>query len=247
MGISRRRRAAADWVADEILRRFDLKLMRYSRTYPARRNRILVSAGVEVVLDVGGNVGQYGRGLRGHGFAGRIVSFEPLSGPFGVLQRSAADLGLWDVERLAVGSDVGEIEINVSQDSVYSSALPLTSAALEANHRAAYVSVERVEVEPIDLIVSRLHLDPARVGLKIDVQGFEREVLVGSRGSLEGIPYLEIELTPHPVYVGQILMPEVLELTSAVGLHLVLVENVFPDGASGRSLQFDGIFARQTG
>lgn len=42
--------------------------------------------GINVVLDVGANVGQFAHALRGIGFAGRIISFEPVGRDFAVLR-----------------------------------------------------------------------------------------------------------------------------------------------------------------
>lgn len=78
--------------ARNILRRNGIEVSRYFAELDWERNflRQLQSHRVSAVLDVGANSGQYARGLRGAGFAGRIVSFEPLPGPFAVLQRSAS-------------------------------------------------------------------------------------------------------------------------------------------------------------
>jgi len=57
--------------------RLDKERARYS---PMRRLlEHMKRYGVDVVLDVGANVGQYGRSLRKDGFRGEILSFEPLS------------------------------------------------------------------------------------------------------------------------------------------------------------------------
>lgn len=42
---------------------------------------------VDAVFDIGANSGQYSIGLRRAGFRGRIISFEPLSGPFSLLEK----------------------------------------------------------------------------------------------------------------------------------------------------------------
>src|ERR1035441_3755518 len=55
-----------------------------------RRSRLIRTTGITCVVDVGANIGQYGRELREAGYSGRLVSFEPLSTPFQVLARRAA-------------------------------------------------------------------------------------------------------------------------------------------------------------
>lgn len=42
---------------------------------------------IDVVIDVGANIGQFGEFLRKHGFRGKIVSFEPTLSAFQALQK----------------------------------------------------------------------------------------------------------------------------------------------------------------
>jgi FkbM family methyltransferase len=89
--------------------------------------RILVnqlkSQQVQIVLDVGANSGQYATGLRKAGFKGRIVSFEPLSGPFSSLKRKASSDPLWDCRQCALGDSDGTISINVAANAGQSSSV----------------------------------------------------------------------------------------------------------------------------
>lgn len=55
---------------------------------------------------------------------------------------------------------------------------------------------------------------------------------------------VEMELTPRAVYEDQMLMGEAMARMGDAGLVLSLTENLFPDPATGRSLQFNGIFVR---
>ena len=63
------------------------ELRRYTplRSLAAARESLL--EGVDVVLDVGANAGQYGEMLRELGFGGRLVSLEPVAEAFAELER----------------------------------------------------------------------------------------------------------------------------------------------------------------
>jgi len=59
---------------------WDLSRVSVGNNALARRKRLLEYYRVTMVLDVGANIGQYGKQLRDElNFQGKIVSFEPLS------------------------------------------------------------------------------------------------------------------------------------------------------------------------
>lgn len=227
-----------------LLRRLDLKLVPYHETYVARRQRLLEFTGVTTLLDIGANSGQYGAIVRHYGYGGHLISFEPLPRPFERLRERAASVSEWEVERLAVGPEAGQVEIRVSENDVYSSALPVLPIATDANPLSRVVGSVAVDVVSLDDVCASRGIDPRHTGIKIDVQGYEREVLAGASRALALVPYLEMELSPRPVYEGQMLLDEALQITAAAGLTLVLVENVFPNPRTGQAMQFDGVFCR---
>ncbi|BBY20975.1 hypothetical protein MSTO_11800 [Mycobacterium stomatepiae] len=84
-----------------IARGVSLEVPRYFSERAWKRQFVnqLKSRQVDVVLDVGANSGQYAMGLRKRGYQGRLVSFEPLAGPFSDLQSNAAKDPLWECRR----------------------------------------------------------------------------------------------------------------------------------------------------
>lgn len=96
------------------------------------------SRNVDLVVDVGANIGQYGESLRKDGFEGWIVSFEPTGAAYQALAARAGRDGRWKALNMALGEKEGTVEINVSEDLVFSSILPQLPAA------AAFSSQARV-------------------------------------------------------------------------------------------------------
>src|ERR1700682_6223763 len=65
---------------------------------------MLRSLGVDLVLDVGANVGQFALDILSMGYHGRIVSFEPVSAAYASLTRNAAAYRNWELHpRCAIG------------------------------------------------------------------------------------------------------------------------------------------------
>ncbi len=89
-----------------VLRGFGYDVIQYrpSSSDAAKLTALMRHAGVDLVLDVGANEGQFAQELRDGGYRGRIVSFEPLREAHARLQRAAAGHAGWTVhERCAIG------------------------------------------------------------------------------------------------------------------------------------------------
>jgi FkbM family methyltransferase len=246
-----------DWsrlttVIHRVCRSFGLDIIRYPptaiydpRSVPARRARWLEELGVTVVMDVGANNGGYARQVRRHGYRGRIISFEPLSSIFAELEQQARGDAAWQCENLALGPVEAVTSINVSAYSESSSLLRMHSRHVEALPESAYIGEERVRVFPLDALRSRLLQPDDIVWLKLDVQGYEFHALKGATQTLEQVTALEMELSLVPLYEGQVLFCESIERLTALGFHLISVEDAFQDTVRGHTLQVNGIFQRE--
>src|SRR5258705_7865509 len=102
----------------EVLR-FDPKnvILDYDDLPIAGRMKLFRHYGINLVFDVGANIGQYGSELRSHGYAGRIISFEPLTSALGQLRDSAKDDSAWQIVPLALGDRNTRARINIAGNS----------------------------------------------------------------------------------------------------------------------------------
>jgi FkbM family methyltransferase len=207
----------------------------------------LESRNVRVVLDVGANSGQYATDLRRAAYKGRIVSFEPLSESFSLLELNASKDPLWDCRRCALGETDGTISINVAGNAgASSSVLPMLSRHQEAFPPANYVGTEEVSIRRLDSLAPEV-LRPTDVTfLKIDVQGFEKQVVAGARSTIdERCVGMQLELSFVPLYEGAMLIREALDLVYSFGFTLAGLVPGFADPRDGRMLQADGVFFRE--
>ncbi len=82
--------------------------------------------------------------------------------------------------------------------------------------------------------------------LKIDVQGFEKQVIAGSQSTLnDGCVGMQLELSIVPLYEGGMLIREALDLAYSMGFTLTGLLPGFTDVRDGQLLQADGIFFRE--
>ena len=200
---------------------------------------------VDLVLDVGANVGQFASELRSVGYKGTLVSFEPLSAAHQALSEAASRDSKWHVHaRGAIGDHDGEIEINIAGNSVSSSVLPMTEAHASASKDSAYVGVEKVQLFKLDSVAPEYLAKSRRPFLKIDTQGFEWQVLDGARETLPHVQGVHCELSLVTLYDGQHLWEEMIERLRQEGFTLWSIQKGFTDPRNGRTLQFDAIFFR---
>jgi FkbM family methyltransferase len=234
--------------ARKVVRRTGIEVSRYQPELDWERNfmRQLESHHVNVVLDVGANSGQYAGGLRAGGFTGRIVSFEPLAAPFSLLERSASTDPLWECRRCALGDADGTISINVAGNSGESSSvLPMLKTHQEAFPPANYIGTEDVPLHRLDSVAAEILRPTDTAFLKIDVQGFEKQVLAGGNSTVsDRCVGMQLELSFLPLYEGGMLIREALDLAYSLGFTLTGLRPCFTDMRNGRMLQADGTFFR---
>lgn len=206
----------------------------------------LCAHGINLVFDVGANIGQFATHLRGLGYSGRTVSFEPLAEEWNRLCEASKADPLWEVApRTAIGSEDGEIEIHRAGNSWSSSALPMLDAHLNAAPESAYIGIERAPLRRLDSIGTEYLRPDSKLLIKIDTQGFEHEVIKGSPRLLSFATGVHIELSMVPLYEGQVLYDDLIAQLKSLGFkQLWVVDPMFFDQKSGRLLCVDATFYR---
>lgn len=207
--------------------------------------RVLADRDVQCVLDVGANVGQYRDFLRQEvGYAGPIVSFEPVAASFArIAERACGDDG-WHVVQVALGAARGSAEIHVMAGSEFSSLhRPRADGPqyrLNVVRHAETVPVRRLD-ELAEELGALVPLD--RVYLKIDTQGHDLAVIEGAEGMMECVVALQTEMAVVPVYEDAPRYPEAIGALEARGYAL---SGMFPVAQDDRLrlLEFDCVMVR---
>jgi len=199
---------------------------------------------IDLVLDVGANIGQFGERLFQAGFQGRLVSFEPLSSAHMKLSETAKRYPKWSVApRAAVGSHSGETVINISENMFSSSLLPIRIEHVDSAPSSRYVGTEITNVISLDDYLKKS--DGARVFLKLDTQGFEFEALKGAERLLaSSIIGVQTEFSLAPLYDGQADYIELLAWLRDRNFHPWALCSEFSDAQTSRLLQANIVLFR---
>jgi FkbM family methyltransferase len=176
-----------------------------------------------VVVDVGANRGQFALAVRRAAPEARVICFEPAGRAYDVLTRVTGPDPLVRTVQAALASEPGALVLQITAEDDSSSALPIgeTQARLFGTK---VVGQETVMAGPLDQFVPAEELAIPSL-LKIDVQGFEREVLLGSRSRLPLFRWVYVEGSFVELYVGQMLAPELVMFMGQAGFDLAGVFN----------------------
>ena len=212
--------------------------------YDLQLKWLLEANRVDLAIDVGANEGQFARRLR-RVFAGDIVSFEPVSAPFGRLADAARGDPHWSVHQLALGSVSTTATIHVASSSDFSSFLRPNDFSLKRFPRSAAQSDELVSVERLDNVLERLtgDLSQRRVFLKLDTQGYDLEVFSGLGRYADRVAIMQSEVSLVNIYEGMPHWTDSIDAYERAGLHVAGMFPVTRD-REGRIIEYDCLLVR---
>ncbi len=230
----------------KLLKKFGRDVVVYHHTtHPvARRMHLLERYGVDLIFDIGANVGHFGHELRSLGYKGRIVSFEPLKSAYAELENAARGDPLWTTQNCAIGSEDGSSEINVAANLQSSSLLEMLPRHLDSAPYSSYQGVEKIQVRRLDSVLPEFMKPGEVLYIKSDTQGYELEVVKGGEEALRRAAGVQMELSLVPLYSGETLLADMIRELDTRGFQLMSIEPAFADPESGQLLQVDGIFFR---
>jgi FkbM family methyltransferase len=207
--------------------------------------KLLTYFDVNLVLDVGANIGQFAQGTLAAGYQGRIVSFEPLFSAHTKLKSASRTTARWHVhERCAFGDTATEMSLNVASNSQSSSLLEMLSTHQEAAPRIRYTGAEKVAVLRLDDVAPAYISQSDKVFLKLDVQGYEKHVLRGASQLLPRLCGAQLEMSLVPLYRTETPFEDMLDIMFGHGFEPWALFPGFGDHRTGRMLQVNGVFFR---
>ncbi|WP_436486904.1 FkbM family methyltransferase [Chitinophaga sp. ARDCPP14] len=198
-----------------------------------------------VIIDAGANQGQFAMAASHFYPQARIHSFEPLPGVFSLLQRNTRRLTNINTYNMALGNSTGTLEFYSNAYSHASSALHVSDLQKNMLPKTANSNRIQVPVQRLDDLRHKVPFIPP-VLLKMDVQGFEKEVLKGALQSLRQIDYLLFETSFVQMYDGEPLFDEMHHFVKELGFDFIAPVG-FLQSEKLQILQMDLLYKRKKG
>lgn len=204
--------------------------------------KLLRHLACEMVVDIGANRGQFSLVARNCCPNSRIVSFEPLISPSEKFVSIFSNDKNTVLMRFAIGPAVSTVHMHVSAQDDSSSILPIGKL-----QETVFPGTNEVRTEVIDVVSLDRQLIATDIAspalLKIDVQGYEMEVLKGCESLLSRFDYVYCECSFIELYEGQALADSIIDWLLDRGFNLAGFYNPSFD-QRGISVQADLFFKK---
>lgn len=201
---------------------------------------------IDLVLDVGANMGQFGLDLRTAGYAGQIISFEPIHACCEHLRSIADDK--WHIENYALGDAKTTDTINISSKSVFSSILD-TNEFGRSNFSDSIQVVDKqtISIKRLDDVINGLvnEADKKNIFLKLDTQGYDDRVMQGAVNTLAQVSILQTEVSCKAIYKETPPFHETLKKLTDNGFNITGIFPLSRDKNSMELLEFDCILIKR--
>ena len=231
----------------KLFNKFGIEVTRYlpNASFEAQIVAAMKKVKINILFDIGANTGQFSSKIRNAGYAGKIVSFEPLTSAREKLIRKSSKDDNWFIhDRAAIGDRNGFVDINISKNSYSSSILPMLDSHLNAAENSEYIGIEQSPIIKLDNVADTYLDEFSNCFIKIDTQGYESQVLDGGLKTLNKAKGVLCELSLIPLYQGQDIWRDLILRLEKNGFVLWSLERGFTNNQNGRALQIDGLFLK---
>jgi FkbM family methyltransferase len=198
-------------------------LLRHQVLAGAEHNPVFLSP-YNTIVDIGSNNGQFCLAAIDRFPSADFFCFEPLKGPCSIFRKVFQGNLNVHLFEAGIGQCVEDCYINVSAKSDSSSLLPITSTQTQLFPGTHKVDRQLVKCAPLDFFISPLQIKHKAM-LKIDVQGYEYEVLKGCDSLLHLFDSIYCECSFIELYEGQKLAGFITEHLSRAGFEIAGIYN----------------------
>ncbi|MNE55278.1 hypothetical protein D3C80_1501040 [compost metagenome] len=116
---------------------------------------------------------------------------------------------------------------------------------VESLPESMYIGTQEIEVKTLNEVFHSFYKEGNSVMLKIDTQGYEKNVIEGADKVLDKVSLIQLEMSLVELYKNEMLYTEMIRFMQERDFTLISLENGFCDQNTGQLLQVDGIFRNE--
>ena len=203
----------------------------------------LTELGIKTIIDIGANEGQFAEKITAILPEASLICFEPLPEPFRKLKEKFAGKPGFSCLEIALGEREGRQKIFRNEYSPSSSILPMKSAHKEAFDHARREFEEEISIRRLDSVAKQIKIAGPYL-VKIDVQGYEKQVIDGGADIIKNAAMIIIETSFVELYENSPLFGDIYDKLTSLGFQYAGSLKQLPRPSDGKILQQDAIFQK---
>tara|TARA_B110000090_G_scaffold209939_1_gene268854 strand:+ start:966 stop:1697 length:732 start_codon:yes stop_codon:yes gene_type:complete len=204
--------------------------------------KLLSNNSYKTIVDIGANRGQFSLVARKVYPDSSIYSFDPLDNAKATFKKVFFNDVNTHFFNYAIGPSSGKEVIHISKKDDSSSLLPIGKLQSELFPGTEESKTSLIKISPLENLINKRDIvGPAL--LKLDVQGFEYEALLGCKNLLEMFDDIYCECSYVELYSKQKLADDVIDLLKNYGFYLHSSHNTSYD-KNGEAIQSDILFKK---
>ncbi|MFW5704367.1 MAG: FkbM family methyltransferase [Nanoarchaeota archaeon] len=184
-------------------------------------NKIIRNSKIDMVFDIGANIGSYSLILRKTGFNKKIIAFEPIKKYYLLAKKNLSKEKGILVENMALGNKTGFETINIASNGGQSSSILNFSKIPNIKK----ISTEKIKIITISDYIKEKNLTKKKLFLKLDVQGYELNVLKGIK-DFSNIELIQLEMGFVNYYDGETLFEGLSDHMKKLNYRIVLIKTI---------------------
>lgn len=195
---------------------------------------------INTIIDVGANRGQFALLASFFFPKSKLICFEPIQSAYINLKNLFYYRENFHAHNFAIGNEIKEAEINISNKEDSSSLLEITKQQETVFPGTEKKASEKIKLSKLENLI-KIEDCQKDILMKIDVQGYELEVLKGSKELIKSMKYIYFEGSFVELYKNQPMITEILNFLISSNFILEGIYNTSYD-KNGNPVQADFLF-----
>lgn len=231
-------------VIKKIFNYFGFKITRFNKKIERNKYNWLKHFEIKTIIDIGANTGSFTIFINKIFPHASIYAFEPLNDCYEELKLNTNNIKKLKIFKFALSDRKEKTFINRSSFAPSSSILEMSETHKNSFPHSKSSSKEEIEVDTLDNLLMNEYLEK-NILVKIDVQGYEKKVLLGAQKILTKTKIIILELSFEELYKGSPNFDEIYNLLKKFGFNYLGSWGQLNNPLNGKPLQQDAIFIHE--